>query len=1473
MSATPNLETLIDLVNRHTAASAELTRASTFSEMALAIARHMLRDGKQFISINVAEFDEAGALQRVYTIASANRHKAAELPSPIEWNEPGYPVEDVIIGGRVVYIADAVDNSELAERFRQQLIEQGVRSLALLPLHHAGRSIGALAINSVQGELGLEAIELQLYQSLADQVAALMHVHHLTAESARSAQISEREARAFAELRGDMDFAEMALVLARNMLPDAGRYLALSRFLHDSQDAVTGWQTLATANRDRTYRWDDGEIISLDDLGAALYQSIENGEIYILNDIQLGHIQDLGSKLWTQFQQQQIRAFFNIPIRAHGRLVAALAVLSRQPNAFTREEINAFTNLSGQIAALIQTRTLLEDAQRSREVVNDLVLASRMISAANDYQDMAQAIIYTVARQNVAVSISLFDRVLDAQNAPQSRLMVAVGTAEGPSRFDHSMNFDPIWNYAQLENLRRGIPVIVQDVATAEAFYSAGTRQMLAGHGARWSISFGLRAGDQLLGTLDLLHNRGYALSAEERDAYTTLADQIGLAIRSRQLLDESRTTQALASQLVQTNRRISLAERYEEIARAVIEVMPEAVAAVAIGIFDRPLQPDDRPLHLDTRVIASRGAVSQMQIADHLAADPALDATLRQLRDGEMIMMPAAGGQSASFAPIGFSLLQAQGGMNIAMIGLRVGSRLLGVLAFGSDRPLTMTRLQTDNFRAIADQVAITVENRNLINQTADALNFVQAQFEATSAVYSAVSPLEILSAIASFAGGSYKHAHLGLIDSSPEMLRIVCELNLGQSSVSERLVRLDSYPAAETFSALETLYIPDVANDSFLMDEERQRLLSQDISGLLIVPLVTGENLIGLIAFMSPMPTDLPPNRLRALRSLADQAALVFQNRALLGSTEEALAETRTLYEVSRAILSAQDTLDILRAVRRHLAPEADNVTHLRLVYDADQRLSDMIIDHTLTDESESVVEISLASMVGPEALAAIDRYNRSAARRAIDVIEDLTRSEGAQHPLAALSVASGTHSFISIPVHEGGLLRESISVAFPTPQRFSERQLRMFEAVSEQISIVLQNHRLLREAMVYAQRLSQQVNVLQTLNELAAAIGQMQDEQELLDYSARMIAQVSGSDHCGVMLLDPSGAYGIVTAEHPNSGARGTRLNLNLNDNPLWDELIRGGYKPVLIEDTETDPRLEAGARQAFRQIGLRSVGIMPLFASGKLVGSVGVDSFSADQPITPQKLALAETVVAQISIGLQSVRLLADARHRAEQLQRITTFGQSMQATLDLTTIFTIALTETGQLLPLTEMSIALYDQKRQELRAVARVSDGVTSISLAAGDLIPITGSVARVWQSWESVHIPDLRDVAENLDPGVTLRSWILSPILARGRILGVASAGHVRPYAYTETDIALFNQMIAQLAVAIENAEAFQQSQRVAKNEALINEISTQLQRQMDIHSMLDVTVNELGRVLGARRARIRLATDDTENPVNGAE
>ena len=85
---------------------------------------------------------------------------------------------------------------------------------------------------------------------------------------------------------------------------------------------------------------------------------------------------------------------------------------------------------------------------------------------------------------------------------------------------------------------------------------------------------------------------------------------------------------------------------------------------------------------------------------------------------------------------------------------------------------------------------------------------------------------------------------------------VRVIAEMNHNQISTAEREVTLDSYPAAEALSALETLYLPQVTKDEFLTIAERERLLKQDIGAMVIVPLVANQRLTGLIVFIHPTP-----------------------------------------------------------------------------------------------------------------------------------------------------------------------------------------------------------------------------------------------------------------------------------------------------------------------------------------------------------------------------------------------------------------------------------------------------------------------------------------------------------------------------------------------------------------------------------------------------------------------------------------
>ncbi|MBZ0278392.1 MAG: GAF domain-containing protein, partial [Anaerolineae bacterium] len=956
-----------------------------------------------------------------------------------------------------------------------------------------------------------------------------------------------------------------------------------------------------------------------------------------------------------------------------------------------------------------------------------------------------------------------------------------------------------------------------------------------------------------------------YPLTAEEIDAFTALADQIGLALHSRRLISESREAQSLANQLVQTNRQIALMSQEDELAQALINIMPESVSILSIARFDHPLMPGDTPDYLETRVIVTRTKVTDLRTIDHIHVGATeLYTTLDRLREGEIIQIPDIRHYRALLTPNLIVLLQQQGIYHIITLGLRTGNRLLGTMTLGGERTLPTGSQQLDNFRVIADQVAITLDNRLLLNQTAESLDFLQSQYHTANTIHRSEDMVEILSAINQFIGQRYEHGRLGLIDTSVSLsvVHIVAELDHGRSRPANRYVPLNSFPAWDTLAALETLYVQDTADDAFLTPEECDMLTHQGIGAMIIVPLVASQQLLGVIIFNSESPVALDQRYLRAMRNLGDQLAIVLENSTLLHSTAQTLEETQLLYEVTRSILSAQDTLDVLRALRSYLSPEATLINHFTSTTDENRVIRNIVVDYVNSPEDERVVQVPLEQMMGTAGFADFVKALNTDGTT-LEIAEDL-QADGQSFMLRDFALLNGFRSYIHFIIRERGRVQEMVSINFTTPQVFPESQRRLLRALSDQIGIVLQNHRLLRETQVSAIQLSGQVESMRTLNEIATAVSTLSDQEKLLHITITSLVNLLKVDHGGVVLIDSSGQVGTVSNEYPDHGAIGVKFDIP--SHPIFAMMAENNFKPIVINDVDNHPRLNDVSRKSLRDLGVKSVLLLSIAIQGEIIGSLGLDIYTPERTFSQDMVEVAETVTAQVATGLQNMRLLQDTQRRAEQLQHIAAFGQTAQSTLDLYAIFRLGLETSGAILTQDRVRIALYDEEAGKLQVAASRVGNQLDIAPEGGELIPITGYIATVWETRNLLHISDLH--AYPRDPQVDARSrdWIVVPMISQGRIIGIVSTGSTIPHVYTQTDVVVFQQFVNQLGAAIDNSRTYMQSQRTAHNEAFINEISTNLQRQRDIQSMLDVTVQQLGKELGARRARIRLTTESND-------
>ncbi len=730
--------------------------------------------------------------------------------------------------------------------------------------------------------------------------------------------------------------------------------------------------------------------------------------------------------------------------------------------------------------------------------------------------------------------------------------------------------------------------------------------------------------------------------------------------------------------------------------------------------------------------------------------------------------------------------------------------------------------------------------------------LSLAQAQYEAAGTIFGSNDPAEILDALVSFTEQAYEEAQLCLLEdptSSPYVVLLAEYKNQRINRTRTRLL-LNQFPASDTYSAIESLNIVDVSIDPFLEDDERQRLIDAGVQSLLITPMVVSQRLTGIVAFRSRSQVQLSPARMRALRNLVDQAAVVFENQALLRNTETSLEEVQALYEINRAMLAAVDTMDILRVLRDRLAQDADVILHVAA--DTSTSPRSFMLRQITTRDSESDVKTPVTfSDAASSALAAPITFCENPAAPAV------------RHPLHDALMAYAPSGYIVMNIHERGELQDMIAITFKMPFSADARTQRLYTAVADQAAIVLQNQHLLMEAQISAEQANRQLGRLQILNRLSLGLSSLTEQGEIMQFGTRLIAETVNVDHAGLMLIDKDQTIGTVVAEHPNFGAIGQRLPLDTN--PLTQILFRDPGHAVYIEDIATDERLPEMSRTFLHeQSGLNAMIIIPMVVQDRLIGSMGLDILERGRTIDPELIQVATAMSSQLAIALQNARLLSDSTLRAVQLQRVTMFSQNVQATMKQDEIFEVFFAEVSQLFSLDSLTVALYDREVSELRVAAqrRSANDTQPFSI----VIPLTntlfGQVAQTGKTYVSDDVA--QDSSGLLLPNASFntRSVMIAPVQPNRQPVGQVMITSSQPGVYTETDVAILEQIVTQLGIALQNSRAYAETQRAARNQSLINTISAQYQQQSSLENMLTLTLRELGRALGARRARARFLT-----------
>ncbi len=1100
--------------------------------------------------------------------------------------------------------------------------------------------------------------------------------------------------------------------------------------------------------------------------------------------------------------------------------------------------------------------------------LKSIATAARMLANTEDYHEAATAAMYMMSEDVTALLITAFDQPFVARETGTEglgnnrRYVAAFADRQTAEAIQRSASIGPMPELSHINSLRQEVPILLDNPQLNADYLNTWMRDRATALNVAQVVGFALIAADQVVGTLDLYYSEPHTLSQSEVDLYSALANQLAATILSKRLLQRSLEAQAFASQLVTTNKALAVAESYEEMAEAVLADAPASIQSVAIALFNRPFTMMGTPARLETMAVRNREGAVTGHLVDHFHAqeDARITYFLHEFLEGRMMLLwNIQRPRKPVFAEQLVDFMITSEVDQVTAFGLNVRSNLQGLVVFAGDDTLRNPGPQYDGLRAIADQLAAMIENRNLLQQTSNALDLIQSQYETSSRVFRTADLSEILRAVYDFAGGIFDYAELVYTDATG-VTRVVAVVRKGHHALADRVVQIDDYPASATLNVLEALEIRNVDEDVFISDAERARLQADEVKSLVILPIVSNFAVNGLILLTSGTRSRVAPDRLRAMRSLADQVGVVLQNRNLLQTMAMNLQEIELLYEANRAMLRTQDIMDVLRVLRVNFAPDATTIALVEIGYASQgrNRITEVMLECEVTLDQERVTH----DLITTDERVCQDVYQFLRGLQG-NVLFSPQGNTVTSNPLSLMGNRYTYASHVTLLLRERGQVTGLIYLLFDTPKTFPDGTRQLYEAISDQVGIAVEKQKLLRESQATAAQLGDRVRALQIITQLAVEISNIRDERKLLDTSAEALVKALSLDHCGVVLFNEDMQSGVVVSEYPVGKYRG--MTVSTKDNPILlpsHDLT----KPVVIEDVAQDARLSDTMLDLFQRVDIRSVIIIPLLdQNGDLIGSVGLDTIGKPRTYERTEIQTAQTITAQMGVGLQNVRLLRDAQTRAEQLENIRDFGSVTQSTLELTELVEMSLANVPRLLDVDHMTVALYDETQDALVLVGGWQETNSfRVQLETGGVVPLMGTTTGyVYQTGEYLYIPNFQRANDLAYPhSRTVTSLLAMPLGDRQRTNGVLTIGSHKAAAYTNTDIAVFQQLVNQVAVAMENARAYTQSRELARNKTLTNDIAFKLQRQDDIQQMLNVTLSEVGQALGAKRGRVRLRT-----------
>jgi PAS domain S-box-containing protein len=129
--------------------------------------------------------------------------------------------------------------------------------------------------------------------------------------------------------------------------------------------------------------------------------------------------------------------------------------------------------------------------------------------------------------------------------------------------------------------------------------------------------------------------------------------------------------------------------------------------------------------------------------------------------------------------------------------------------------------------------------------------------------------------------------------------------------------------------------------------------------------------------------------------------------------------------------------------------------------------------------------------------------------------------------------------------------------------------------------------------------------------------------------------------------------------------------------------------------------------------------------------------------------------------------------------------------------------------------------------------------------------------------------VPSAANINRNLAEAVGARSAAFVPLLSEGRVTGVLIIASTEPRLFSTADMELIVDLANETGLALGRTRSEEALEAALEREQLVAEISRRVRSELDVDSLLQVAVEEVGRAAGVSRCFVRLGQPGEPQPI----